>query len=120
MLRELKKEDLADLGLGYRDEYIIEAAKYYSAEKSNDYFSELKYEETLKELMSVKGIGSKVANCVCLFGLHKLEACPIDTWMKKIIKEDYNSVMPGWMSDKWAGVYQQYVFYYKRMEKQAN
>lgn len=117
MLKELKKEDLSDLGLGYGDEYIIETAKYYTPEKYSDSLAQLSYEDTMKELMTVKGIGKKVANCVCLFGLHKLEACPIDTWMKKIIDEDYASVMPAWMKGKWAGVYQQYVFYYKRMNQ---
>lgn len=117
MLCGLQKEDLAGLGLGYRDEYIIEAAKYYNLDNSESKFLELSYEDSMKELMTVKGIGKKVANCICLFGLHKLEACPIDTWIKKIIEEDYNGVMPKWMSSKWAGVYQQYVFYYKRSIK---
>lgn len=117
ILKELRKEDLSDLGLGYRDEYIIEAAKYYNPEITYKNLSSLHYEDAVKELKSIKGIGNKVANCVCLFGLHQLEACPIDTWMKKIIDEDYDSVMPNWMKDKWAGVYQQYVFYYKRMNR---
>lgn len=117
-LFSLKKEELAGLGLGYRDEYIINLAGYYneSEDVSGKLFS-LGYEDAMKELMSIKGIGRKVANCICLFGLHRLEACPIDTWMKKIIDEDYNGTMPLWMKDKWAGVYQQYVFYYKRMNK---
>ena len=65
-------------------------------------------------LMEHKGIGKKVANCISLFGLHHLDACPIDVWMKKIIDEEYGGVKPAWMSDRYAGIYQQYAFFYKR------
>ena len=71
----------------------------------------------LKMLMEHKGIGKKVANCISLFGLHHLDACPIDVWMKKIIDEEYDGVKPAWMSDRYAGVYQQYAFFYKRDRK---
>lgn len=67
--------------------------------------------------MSFKGIGKKVANCICLFGLHHLDACPVDVWMKKVIDEEYGGVMPAWMTDQYAGVYQQYTFFYKREKK---
>lgn len=61
-LFSLKKEDLAGLGLGYRDEYIINLACYYneSEDVSGKLFS-LGYEDAMKELMSIKGIGRKVA-----------------------------------------------------------
>ena len=50
-------------------------------------------------LMEHKGIGRKVANCISLFGLHHLDACPIDVWMKKIIDEEYGGIQPKWMSE---------------------
>jgi len=112
-LKQCTIEDLSGIGLGYRDEYLICAANYYD-ENTEKRLRGMTYEEAVKELMSVKGIGKKVANCICLFGLHMLEACPIDTWMKKLIEEDYNGIMPKWMKCNIAGVYQQYVFYYKR------
>ena len=77
----------------------------------------MSYDAAMKYLMSFKGIGKKVANCICLFGLHKLDACPIDVWVKKIIDEEYSGVMPAWMTHKYAGIYQQYAFYYKRSKK---
>ena len=40
-----------------------------------------------------------------------------DNLDNNLTNEDYNGTMPLWMKDKWAGVYQQYVFYYKRMNK---
>lgn len=112
------RDTLSELGLGYRDEYIYGICDYY--DKNPEFISELKklsYDNAMKYLMSFKGIGKKVANCICLFGLHKLDACPIDVWVKKIIDEEYSGVMPAWMTHKYAGIYQQYAFYYKRSKK---
>lgn len=116
-LKNCSVEDLAGLGLGYRDEYIICAANYYDEASTVNNLCTMTYDDAMKELMSIKGIGRKVANCICLFGLHMLEACPIDVWMKKIIDEDYRGNMPDWMKSDMAGVYQQYVFYYKRSKR---
>lgn len=112
-----KREALADksLGLGYRHEYIWEICEYLDGNPS--YLPELRekgYEDAMRLLMERKGIGRKVASCICLYGLHCLDACPVDTWIKRIIEEDYQGKMPGWMTGSYAGVYQQYVFYYKR------
>lgn len=63
----------------------------------------------------VRGIGSKVADCICLYGLHILEACPIDVWMKRIIADKYNGVYPKWIDSSYAGYYHQLCFYYKRL-----
>ncbi len=113
-LKSLDIKNFAGMGLGYRDRYIVDFLKNefdnVAAELSNkDYASSMKY------LMGFNGIGKKVANCICLYGLHKVEACPIDTWMKRIIDDEYSGIMPAWMSDKYAGIYQQYAFYYKRL-----
>lgn len=114
---EILKTDrsiISGAGLGYRDSYIIELCEKYTIDMILEAAKGMGYEEALKYYMSVKGIGKKVANCICLFGLHQLDACPIDTWMQKIIDEEYNGVIPGWMKGEFAGVYQQYAFYYKR------
>lgn len=118
-LEDIKKhggrDSLKELGLGYRDEYIWLMCEYENSHSSfEEYIRGLDYNSSLKYLMGFKGIGKKVANCICLFGLHHLDACPIDVWMKKIINEEYGAVMPLWMKDKYAGVYQQYAFFYKR------
>ena len=112
------RESLSELGLGYRDEYIWRMCQY--EHENTDFFERLRkcdYEHSMKMLMEHKGIGKKVANCISLFGLHHLDACPIDVWMKKIIDEEYDGVKPAWMSDRYAGVYQQYAFFYKRDRK---
>ncbi|MCR4778564.1 MAG: hypothetical protein K5858_06950 [Lachnospiraceae bacterium] len=108
------KEALSDLGLGYRDEYIYEFCKNYDVYAFLEEVKKLPYEEAMKELMKVKGIGKKVANCICLYGLHMVNACPIDVWVKRIIDEEYGGKQPSWMSCGAAGIYQQYAFYYKR------
>lgn len=96
-------------GLGYRRPYI-------AALIGKDCFppAGIDYRGSLEFYQSFKGIGPKVANCICLYGLHYLEACPIDTWMKKIIDKRYGGKVPEWMNSRWAGVYQQYCFCYER------
>lgn len=109
------RQSLSELGLGYRDEYIWLMCEYEHENKA--FFENLRkcdYEQSMKMLMEHKGIGRKVANCISLFGLHHLDACPIDVWMKKIIDEEYGGIQPKWMSDRYAGIYQQYAFFYKR------
>ncbi|MBQ9764586.1 MAG: 8-oxoguanine DNA glycosylase [Lachnospiraceae bacterium] len=107
---------LTDMGLGYRDKYICELIL-----NSKDYASLIgdirsyDYETAMNYLLTIKGIGKKVANCICLFGLYKIEACPVDTWIRRIIEEEYDGVAPGWTKSKYAGIYQQYAFYYKRL-----
>jgi len=54
-----------------------------------DNLKQLDYKEAKKELMKFSGIGSKVANCICLFGLGKEEVFPIDTWVKQLIEDLY-------------------------------
>lgn len=109
------RQSLSELGLGYRDEYIWLMCEYEHENKV--FFENLRkcdYEQSMRMLMEHKGIGRKVANCISLFGLHHLDACPIDVWMKKIIDEEYGGIQPKWMSDRYAGIYQQYAFFYKR------
>lgn len=112
---EIKNMNLSDKGLGYRDKYLKDAALWWFRKIGFPYSIINHIEDNTKEqLLEIKGIGPKVADCICLFGLHQLDACPIDTWMKKIIKTRYNGTKPDWMSGEYAGVYQQYVFAYER------
>ena len=106
--------DLSDKGLGYRDKYLEDAAYWYLLRFDNAKTALINSDNPKSDLKEVKGIGNKVADCICLFGLHKLQACPIDTWMKKIINTRYGGVKPNWMKSEYAGVFQQYVFAYER------
>lgn len=77
--------------LGYRAKYILKLAK--DIRNGNFNLEELKnlpYEKAMSKLQTVVGIGLKVGNCVCLYGLHLMESYPVDTWMKKVVEEDYS------------------------------
>lgn len=113
---ELDREFFNDreLGLGYRDEYLADMFEY--AADNPDFPGRLKdmdNEQALNELKSFKGIGIKVANCVCLYGLHQVDAFPIDTHIKQILTNHYPD---GFDFDRYkgvAGIVQQYMFYHK-------
>ena len=79
--------------------------------------------ELKSSLMSFKGVGPKVADCVSLFAYHKTDAFPVDTWIEKLYREDFNGAeknrnkineffVNSFGED--SGYIQQYVFYYKR------
>ena len=67
-----------------------------------------------KALLSCYGVGEKVANCVALFGYHRIGAFPVDVWIDRIQKEHYNGHFPVEKYEGFAGVLQQYLFYYER------
>ena len=54
-----------------------------------DYLQKTNYEDAKSKLLEVPGIGNKVADCIMLFSLEKLNAFPLDTWMIKILKKYY-------------------------------
>lgn len=113
----LEEGDLAPLRSGYRAAYIISAAKAVSA-------GELCLEELIacdgaaakKALLSLNGVGDKVANCVVLFGLRHMEAFPIDVWIKRALKEHFPPDFDPKTLGDYAGLAQQYIFYYARSE----
>lgn len=109
---ELAKMDLSDKGLGYRDKYIKDACDFYS---NWNWFQEKLPER--KDLLEIYGVGNKIADCICLFALHKLDSFPIDTHIKKIIDREYNGNLPEWANSKYAGLFQQYIFYYELNHK---
>ena len=77
---------------------------------------ELDDETLLKELMSMKGVGIKVANCVMLFSYHRIGAFPVDVWIQRVIDEHYDGCFPLERYRGFAGVLQQYIFYYARIQ----
>ncbi len=82
-INDLKK--IKKCATGFRAKYIHNANKLVSKE----YFEKLKkknYSEAKTELMKLPGVGEKVADCVCLFSLGKMEAFPVDVWIKRMIE----------------------------------
>lgn len=128
------------------DQILYDYAFFYRLEYLQDFVERIKngilnplelykadYELAYMALTDVKGIGPKVADCICLYGLQKPEAFPVDTWVKKTLlkwhgnEEKYKGLSKGKalkqiMTDHYDiyGVYkglaQQYLFYYERMK----
>ncbi|MDR3277152.1 MAG: DNA-3-methyladenine glycosylase 2 family protein [Oscillospiraceae bacterium] len=112
--------DLAPLRAGYRAKYILSAAEAVASGALDLEGLALKSpEEALAALKRLDGVGDKVASCAVLFGLHLLDAFPIDTWMKKAIAERYGGVLDPKIFSPYAGIAQQYIFYYERSGKKS-
>ncbi|KYO00157.1 putative N-glycosylase/DNA lyase [Plasmodium gaboni] len=95
IISKLKVDDLRSLGFGYRSNYVIECAKMLVNMGEEEWIENLKNEEKTKncidQLIKFPGIGLKVANCICLFGLNKYDCIPIDTHIYDIIYKYYNN-----------------------------
>ena len=84
--------DLLECGLGYRAKYVKSASHAVVSEEIDfDYLKKTKYQIAKESLLKIPGIGGKVADCILLFSLEKLEAFPLDTWMIKIIQKYYSN-----------------------------
>jgi N-glycosylase/DNA lyase len=77
-------KELRSCGLGFRTERILETAKLVNTGGlSFEALKNMSYFDAKRELLTLPGVGQKVADCVLLFSLEKLEAFPIDVWMKR-------------------------------------
>ena len=116
-LAKATPEELAACGLGYRVDYVREAARLVACGAIDlDALKGLDTDELISALMQLKGVGIKVASCVALFGYHRLDTMPVDVWMKRVIDTVYNGAMPEEYRP-YAGVLQQYMFNYARLNK---
>lgn len=114
-LASLSPDDLAPLRAGFRAKYIIDAAQKVASGEVN--FSALvnaPIEQCRTELQKIKGVGAKVAECTLLYGMHRLEAFPVDVWMKKALSTLFNGLDPLSLGP-YAGIAQQYIFHYSRL-----
>ncbi|NCB41621.1 MAG: DNA-3-methyladenine glycosylase 2 family protein [Clostridia bacterium] len=122
-LAQAPEEAFCNCSLGYRLSYVRKAAQMVDAnvfdlETTASLSSkELSDVELLSRLTAIPGVGPKVAQCVMLFGFHRLEAFPIDVWIDRVIKKYYNGSFPVGLYPGFAGVVQQYIFYYARKGK---
>ena len=84
-------DEIKACGVGYRAQFIKEAAKMVVLKKIDfKYLEKCDYHEAKKNICLVPGIGNKVADCIMLFSLNKLEAFPLDTWIIKILEKYYS------------------------------
>ncbi|MFP4401806.1 MAG: DNA glycosylase [Candidatus Nanoarchaeia archaeon] len=112
--------------VGYRAKYILEVSQYFAKHPfALKELEDMNYYDAMGFLQTLLGIGSKIANCICLFALNHYEAFPVDTWIEKILKEEYKFVGNNKQLEflakeyfkEYAGYYQQYLFHYSRTKK---
>lgn len=114
-LYRASEEELASCGLGYRTPYVRDAARrVMDGTLDLEALAACGDEELFAELVSVHGVGKKVANCVALFGYGRVSRVPVDVWIDRAIQEDCQGCDPFGDFGGVAGIIQQYVFYYKR------
>ena len=115
-LSSLTVEDLTPLRAGFRAKYILNAAKKCTSEIDLNSLHTLPIDEARNILMTITGVGPKVADCTLLFGLGFHSAFPMDVWMKRAMAVLFNNKLPDGFEDC-AGIIQQYIFHYARTEK---
>ena len=114
-LYEAGTDAIFALKTGFRAKYIFDAAsKVTGGDIDLDSLFDMPLDDAMQALMTIKGVGPKVASCVLLFGFSKYDAFPIDVWVKKILANYYNDGMSPHFTGKHAGIAQQYLFYYER------
>lgn len=111
-------------GAGYRADYILQCARSVAEGRLElEALKNMDYSDARELLLRQKGIGPKVADCILLFGLHHLQAFPVDTWIKKAMRSLYmtpearSQEIIRYASERfgdYAGMAQQYMFYAAR------
>lgn len=116
-LAAASEEELRSYGLGYRSRYLVGTARMAAAgDLDLKRIKGLDYAGAREELLKLPGVGGKVADCICLFGLHHLDAFPVDTHIKQVLEAHYPKGFPKRKYKGFRGVLQQYIFYYDLME----
>jgi N-glycosylase/DNA lyase len=123
-LNKVSQEEIRACQTGFRDKYIKSTTE--SVVKNNENIPEytsLSTDECIKELTKFNGVGPKVADCIALFGMTKIDTFPVDVWVKRVMQEFYveeDMSLPKirkYALDKFkdlSGYAQQYLFYYAR------
>lgn len=128
MMYHLTEEELRACKTGFRAPYICDAVRCVKEGViSYESLFNANIKECINELIQIKGVGNKVANCVSLFGLGRREAFPVDVWIKRIVEYLYfdgkecSTQTIEQFGQKQFGVYggyaQQYLFYYGKTVK---
>jgi len=123
-------EDLRNLGLGFRDIRVYETTKkVLNKEIDLEKLHQEKNTETVREvLLTLPGVGPKVADCILLFStLKRLDTFPIDVWVRRVMNDLYihddnegkvdKKLIMSVANEKFGdlcGIAQQYLFYWKR------
>ncbi len=112
-----------EIGLGYRAQYVKGLAQKIANGFDVYSLKDLPVIELKKELLNIKGVGEKVCDCVAFFGFNKTDSFPVDTWIEKVYREDFDGKLTDrkkisiYFTDRFkenSGYIQQYLFHYKR------
>ena len=126
-LAEAGEAELRRLKLGFRAPYVHQAAIAIAERRLDlDHLVAAPYLEAKAELMALKGIGDKIADCIALMSLEKMEAFPIDVWVRRALADWYfpgqktptNRVLLEWAQGyfgRYAGYANQYLFHGRRL-----
>ena len=107
--------ELSACSLGYRLPYVEDAARLvHSGNLPLTELNDLPDDELITALKTVHGVGTKIANCIALFGYGRYACAPVDVWIGRVIKEECGGSNPFPDYGESAGIIQQYVFYGKR------
>ena len=107
---------LREMKFGFRAPYIFDAAEKVAGGELD--LNAVRAAETTAEaaemLMKIKGVGPKVAACTLLFGFDRTDAFPVDVWVKRVIEKYFTAPFDAASLGAYAGLAQQYLFYYER------
>ncbi|MGC4018468.1 MAG: DNA glycosylase [Muricomes sp.] len=121
VLAELDEDALKECNLGYRSKYVVRTARsIVSGEVSLDTIRKMSYKKAKEELLKLFGVGEKVADCICLFALHQMQAFPVDTHINTALKQHYPKGFPKRRYKNCEGIMQQYIFYYELLGKKKD
>lgn len=111
-------DKIFELKTGFRAKYIYDAAeKVVTGKIDLSSVDKMTTDEALEYLMQIKGVGLKVASCALLFGFNKTDAFPVDVWVKRVLEKYYPDGLDLTNLGAYAGMIQQYLFYYERYNK---
>ena len=117
VIASLTLDDLQVLRSGFRAKYILDAAKKVaSGEIDFAKLNDMSTDETRNQLMTIYGVGAKVADCAMLYGMGRLDAFPKDVWIRRALDVLFGGELPE-STSQYAGIIQQYIFFYARETK---
>lgn len=110
------EDEIFALRTGFRAKYIYSAAKAVSDDATllEKIASAKEYADAERLLVSLKGVGPKVAACTLLFGFERYDAFPVDVWIKKVLERRFSPEFDYHTLGGAAGIAQQYLFYFER------
>lgn len=107
-------DSLSFLRAGFRAKYILDASRLVATgELDLDKVATMPIDDARRALMTIKGVGPKVAECALLFGMYRIEAFPVDVWIKRVLEQYYPDGFPEFAKEV-SGIAQQYLFHYIR------